>query len=442
MSGKKAKKGASPKQSSEMAEDNSAAHSSAEQSGEFKELRSLILTLGKDIKSNYESLKDQINKDRKSVKKQIEDMRVQIEASINKKMEDISEEFEENSRAIKDLENSNKELREQNDILKVKLESLTHSLNDQAEKINKLDSYSRRENLIFHGIWQSDQENCEARVKNVIDKMGVNGQDMKFDRCHRLTGYRPQPIIVRFNWYQDRMQVFSAKSKLANTKISISEDFPSDVIEKRRALYPIMKSARDSKRYAAIRGDKLVIGNDVYTVDTLHKLPADLDPANLCTKKHGNVVAFFGGHSPLSNFFKCNIEIDGKTYSSVEQYFQHQKCVFAEDIATAARILNTHSPAQCKQLGDSVTLDQENWLPKAKQVMKAGMMAKFTQNIRAKNFLLGTENSVLAEAGPNKTYGTGLKLSDPKNGTINDWNGTNVAGEILTSVRNELEKMN
>ena len=264
---------------------------------------------------------------------------------------------------------------------------------------------------------------------------------MKFDRCHRMSGRKPQPIIVRFNWFQDRMQVFNAKSNLSKTNISISEDFPSEIIEKRRALYPIMKVARESNQFSTIRGDKLIIGNNTYTVDTLHKLPDGLDPANTCTRKHGDVIAFFGGHSPLSNFYKANISIDDKTFSSVEQYFQYQKCVFAEHLENASKILKTHSPVQCKQIGDSVALDDNLWLPQAKEIMKVGMKAKFTQSVRAKAFLLNTGESTLAEAGPNKIYGTGLKLSDINNSSKEKWNGTNVTGNVLMTVRNEIMAM-
>ena len=111
----------------------------AEASGEFKELRDLIVALGNNIKSNYETLNKLIN-----------DVKNELDSSINKKMEEINECMEKHAETVRILQNDNEELKKQNVMLKSNLENLKHTLDVQADKILQLDTYSHRENLIFH----------------------------------------------------------------------------------------------------------------------------------------------------------------------------------------------------------------------------------------------------------------------------------------------------
>jgi ribA/ribD-fused uncharacterized protein len=413
------------------------------QLSEFEQLKGLIESLKKDlrkeIKDGNATIQEQITSEKELVKQQIDSLKTQLNNTIDEKIGKFNDSLTAALRDNEKIKQDNTVLRLEMDSLKSNLCLLKHKLSEQNEKIIQLESHGRRENLIFSGIRQDAHENCSAKVKSVIENnMGIDPTDIRFDRCHRLGGPKPQPIIVRFNWHEDRMRVFRAKSKLVNSSISVQEDFPSEYVERRKSLYPIMKLARSAGSYSVLRGDKLIIDDKTYSVDTLHHLPPEIDPASACTKKYDNVLAFFGGHAPLSNFFQCNIIIDRKSYSSVEQFFQYQKAIFANKPETASKILQTNSPIHCKRLGDSVKLTEDEWLPEAKRVMYAGMKAKFSQNDRARHFLMDTGSCDLAEAGPSKIWGTGLKLVDPKNGNRHNWSGNNVTGEILMKVRNDI----
>jgi len=266
---------------------------------------------------------------------------------------------------------------------------------------------------------------------------------IKFQRCHRLISKnkrdKSEPIICRFYWFPDRQAVWNARSNLAGTSFKLSEDFPPEVIERRRVLFPIMKEARKLEMRSYLTSDKLIIDDKSYTVKTLSSLPSDLDPAKLSTKQYNNVTAFFSSSSPLSNFYPVpELMIDGTCYDHVEQYFQMQKALFAGKPETARTILNTTSPLACKRLGDAIVVDAKNWLPVAKRAMMKACTAKFTQDERAKQFLLDTKDNEIAEATTSKLWGTGLKLSDPNNGSKDKWTGQNLVGQILMSVRDSV----
>ena len=77
------------------------------------------------------------------------------------------------------------------------------------DEILDLKSRSLRENLNFYGMkHQSDQENCENLVKEIINThLDFDPTNMVFERAHRL-GFRAsrhaQSIVVKFKIYTDR----------------------------------------------------------------------------------------------------------------------------------------------------------------------------------------------------------------------------------------------
>ena len=87
-----------------------------------------------------------------------------------------------------------------------KLRCENSTLKSQA---NSLETYSRRDNLIVHGIPESDKESatqCEKSVKqffvNHLNLTDQESTDIKFIRCHRLHTTRKasvKPMIQKFS---------------------------------------------------------------------------------------------------------------------------------------------------------------------------------------------------------------------------------------------------
>ena len=325
--------------------------------------------------------------------------------------------------------------------LKYENATLKSKNNNLQERIINIEIYTRRENLIFLGVDQKEDENCVDVIRNVIrNTMKIeNVDEIKFDRCHRLPSKNlPQPLIARFNWSYDRERVWQCRKLLKNSGISIREDFPKEVVDRRNSLYPIMKRARELDRIAFLVRDKLKIGDVLYSVDNLHTLPGELDPAHLATRKHGNVVAFYSANSPLSNFYHAPFDIDGQHFPHVEQYLQYHKALVAENPKLAQKIRSTSSPVQCKRLGDSIADLPQTWIPQACDLLAKANEAKFSQNEHARNFLLQTGNATLAEATRDKLWGAGLPLKDSSLAVKNKWTGQNKFGSILMNVRSKL----
>jgi len=102
----------------------------------------------------------------------------------------------------------------------------------------------------------------------------------------------------------------------------------------------------------------------------------------------------------LSNFFESPFTVDGKTYRTVEHYFQSQKFL---DPEIQERIRNAKSPVLAKKLGRKFTL-RENWNSFRNRVMAEALKHKFEQNDSLREKLINTGDAILVENSPRDRY--------------------------------------
>ncbi len=112
-----------------------------------------------------------------------------------------------------------------------------------------------------------------------------------------------------------------------------------------------------------------------------------------------------------------------------------------EDYDTADQIMKTPNPADQKTLGRTVKqFDLKTWNTHQADIARDALKAKFTQDTKLKEVLLGTRNKTLAEASPpwETTWGIGLHLHDPDITNKDKWKGKNLLGKVLMEVRSSL----
>ena len=345
---------------------------------------------------------------------------------------------------VRELEAKVDSLATENALLKTNFDKLY-------EKTIRLESHSRRDNLLFDGIAESVPENVEEKLRHIMRTiLNLDSTDsMKIVRCHRLGrkqqhSTKPRTVIVKFHFYGDREQVWKSRSKLKNTNYWMQEDFPVEIKERRNILRPVMNAARRQNKHAILNVDQLLIEGKPYTVKTLGSLPEDLNPAHIHTPDVGEQSkAFFGGQSPLSNFHIAPFTIGLQRFQHVEQFYQYQKSVYAGDDAIGAAILQESSPEECFKLGLKLNraIEIEEWHQNgALKAMEDGCRAKFSQNKHLADFLKSTKEKTLIEANARDLFwGVGIALKDKdklKDKTA--WKGKNMLGKILEAVREVL----
>ena len=133
--------------------------------------------------------------------------------------------------------------------LKLQIKFLETAKEDLHTQQLYAEAYSRRENLKFFGLAEretkSNQEGSEAiNTRNILfefleNRLGLENPEKKIElqRVHRLgkpTAGKARPIIARFLRYQDREMVLRASFHLQDSEIKVLEDYPQEIIERRR----------------------------------------------------------------------------------------------------------------------------------------------------------------------------------------------------------------
>lgn len=338
--------------------------------------------------------------------------------------------------------------------LKTQFSSLEKENHVMKEKLLDLESRSRRNNLKFFNVSipippgqekekQSDLRKWLYQFLNL--QLQFDDDEIKLidiDRIHRIGRGNRAPIIVRFTKYKCREEIWLRyrQAKFDKAVISVAEDYPQEIEERRRKLYPIMKMAKAKKMEASLSYDKLIINSQVFKVDTLSRLPDGLKPADIAAVKDDNFTFFFGRECPLSNFHPSEFTVDNQKYNCAEQFIQFSKAKVFNDHDIARQILKEEKPENQKALGRKVSnFNHRAWEEAIPQVIPQGLMRKFVQNQHIKQYLLATTDTELVEASARDTvFGIGLSITNADKGDKSKWRGKNLQGTMLQRIREEL----
>lgn len=149
-------------------------------------------------------------------------------------------------------------------------------------------------------------------------------------------------------------------------------------------------------------------------------------------------------HGYMSNWWnKHQLEIDGVIYPTAEHWMMCEKARMFGDDLIEAKILANNDPAIAKGLGRKVHgFIQSTWMTHAFDIVHAGNMAKFGQNMVLKSKLLSTGNKILVEASPyDDIWGIKMDEFHPDAENPLKWKGLNLLGFVLMKVRDDLRKI-
>ena len=184
---------------------------------------------------------------------------------------------------------------------------------EMKEKLLDLEFRQRCNNLVFDGFHESESEtgyDCYLKIKNAIRNIPGIDPNFKVDRCHRLgpkIAGRRRAIIACINWYGDVVKILNNR-KMLQKGIFVSEDYPSEWIDRRRVLLPLFKKLKSMSEFTGkvhLTRDKLIVNNVIYRsgpTSNLASLNEILDMSATCEKRDDTNIVFHGIHSVFSNF--------------------------------------------------------------------------------------------------------------------------------------------
>lgn len=151
-----------------------------------------------------------------------------------------------------------------------------------------------KNNLIFTGLHRVQNEDTEELLRRFLyNELGVDYK-IEFRNVHRFKtrgDYRRSPIVARFLYRKDLDYVLSIANRLKGKPYRIREQFPPEIEQARKPLYPVMKLAKQQRKQVTLNRDRLYIDNELYV--------PDMDTANdSATNHHTNPKVFTSDDSP------------------------------------------------------------------------------------------------------------------------------------------------
>ena len=176
-------------------------------------------------------------------------------------------------------------------IIKSVQAAIDEKLGDQLEKINgklehvmdtvdrdrvinkimqdKLEQYSRRENIKILGVKENEDEDERQLIAKVVQIAQIVGSEIKapISTAHRIgkKSDKTRPIIVRFTARQDKNELMKKKKALKdNGKVKNSEAFEDkivildDITEPRKKLLKMVRDHKDTE-FAFVREGNIIV---------------------------------------------------------------------------------------------------------------------------------------------------------------------------------------
>ena len=102
---------------------------------------------------------------------------------------------------------------------RTKLKDMERRLDEAEERHDNLEQYTRKFNLVIHGISEREDEDNAENVIELGKLLNVNLTRGDIDIVHRMnvkSKNQPRPIIVRFTSYSAKSPLYKARLHLRN----------------------------------------------------------------------------------------------------------------------------------------------------------------------------------------------------------------------------------
>ncbi|CAH1154529.1 unnamed protein product [Phaedon cochleariae] len=199
-----------------------------------------------------------------------------IREENNKQTEALKKNFKEEIDGIKsEIYELRKNIEDQAD----KVRTLENSTEILEQKFKNIDRRLRKNNIVIFGFNVPKEDLIECTIAGLNQLLNLDLQKTNINNI-QLIGKREtnRPILVEFVSYLTKQEVLKNCKNLKGSKISITEDLSKEDQLTRKSLLKHQAIARHKGMNAYIRGNKLVINKDIYSLEELD------------TEDHHNIV--------------------------------------------------------------------------------------------------------------------------------------------------------
>lgn len=176
-------------------------------------------------------------------------------------------------------ENSSQQTNEIKTEIKGSIKEVTYEINKLKDQVQELETRclllerkSRKNNIVIFGLEVKQNDLVEKTVNTINDLFQINLIQSELNNVYKIGGKDTAPIIVEFKSFLRKSEVFKDPSKLKLLKessISVANDLCKEDRETQKILRKHMREAIRDGKQARIRGNKLEIEGDIFTVQDI-----------------------------------------------------------------------------------------------------------------------------------------------------------------------------
>lgn len=166
---------------------------------------------------------------------EIKNMLLNMQQNIKQQNQDMLEMKEEIKNTIINS------LNEKFNNLELKNEYLEQKLGEQNTKIGNLERHLRRRNLVLFGVEERENSYHELeepiiKIVNTYCKVSCDVNNIEAVRRLGKKSEKTRPVAITFNTLGFKLRVQKNRYHLKNTSYYIKEDYPLEVLNKRKEL--------------------------------------------------------------------------------------------------------------------------------------------------------------------------------------------------------------
>lgn len=179
------------------------------------------------------------------------------------------------NKLIEELRAENANLKSNVEELQVEVGRLSKENRALKEDILDMQCRSMKNNVIIMGLEEEKGETYVVTrniVKDFMNKDLKMAEDelakVAIEITHRIGQIKadgtPRPVVVKFATFEHKLEVLAQGHKLKGSHYSMFEQFPREIVDRRRVLVPIMKTHKARKAKTRLVVDKLYIDNQLF----------------------------------------------------------------------------------------------------------------------------------------------------------------------------------
>lgn len=149
-----------------------------------------------------------------------------------------------------------KPILEENKQLKVEIQTLN-------KKINNLDNMYRKNNIIIHGIKETENNYTDLFkiMSEIFSKLEIRVESYDINKMHRIgrknTG-KIRPILVSLTTFNKKIEILKCKKNMPSNTY-VTEDFSKETLIIRKELQQQVEKEKEKGNEAYIKNNKLIV---------------------------------------------------------------------------------------------------------------------------------------------------------------------------------------